>query len=209
MVVDQAPREVRRIWPTAGVGGFIELLWRAIQDDPEPTDSMQRIEVGLWTIQFRYRNVELPESGGGGAMGVYRVAESFRFTAETVLSFAHERPDAPAVQPTESAAFGNPFQPFHEERFRGQGHSGQAAAFPDCYRVQMKFQFGDPERIGPDAAGSFYFCPGVMIEEIIPTNPSRPPFDVARATIKGVGAEPMQRWVEDVPISGNVFDFRE
>ena len=200
-------RDTREIWPTAGIGGFIETIWRGLGDDPKPTDNMARIEVGLWTLPSRYRNVELPESGGGGAPGVYRVAESFRFTAELVMPFAHERPGAPPV--TKTTLVANAGQPFIEELFRGTGEIGPGDQSPECYRVQIKFQLGDPSRISPDAAGSFYFCPAVMIEEIVPTNPSRPPFDVVRATIKGVGSAPMQRWVETTMISGNAFDFRD
>lgn len=208
MAVENAPRAVREIWPTAGVGGFMEILWRRTNPTPpQPFDSMSRVEVGLWEIQFRYRNIELPESGGGGAMGVYRAAESFRFRAEVILDFAHERQGAPPVTVTGQTA--NHTVPFIEEIFRGRGDTpGEGDDVPPFYRVATKFQLGDPSR-APDNLGSFYFCPGAMIEEIIPSNPSRPPFDVARAIVKGVGAEPMERWVGTTRVSNRVFDWVE
>ena len=189
-------RETRRIWPTAGVGGYLDVAWpdkrydyTLFAGETQPG----RIEVCYWRIEHLFNTVELPASGNFGAMTVRRLATGFRYEAEIILPFGHQRAGADEVQETNPGGkLPNLSQPFIEDRLQG----APLAAFG----VAVKFQLGDPERIGPDAKGAWYYCSHTQLESITPVNPSKPPFDVVRAIVRGKGSAPLRRYVEDVLI---------
>jgi len=183
-------RPTRPTEPLSGIGGYIEFRWPGAYfvEDREP----ERIEVLRWEIQRQFRNKELAMSGGYGSLQNRRVADGFRFTILVDLDLTPMRKAGVVPGPGPST------QPHIDGRMEG--------APDDNFLIAIHFQAGDPTFYSqpniqtiarPPAAGRlgvYYFCPEVLLGEVVVVNISRG--DVVTYRITGVGSAPLRRYVD-------------
>lgn len=201
-------RDTREILPLCGVGGCLEFSWTSIIPDPEngnPSDTMiyeRLMEVEQWEIHHRYRNVELPMSGGFGSLSRRRVADDFQFVAIAAMDLTGAREALGEFGPNLTN------QPFIDGRLRGYPTS--------AYHVGIKFNCGDPTfwtnpeaqsiaRPAKNGEGVFYYCQGVLLDEVRVLDSSRGD-DVVRCIVTGSGSAPLRRYVGEVHYGNGAFD---
>jgi len=202
-------RDDRLTWPIAGHGGFLEFFWPSGRADPGGTkpdpsganpehtaesihpnnDYAERLEVQEWTVQPAYRYLEVAGSGNFGSIMRRRVVADFKWTANIDLDLRPVRDGSPANN-------ANP-QPYFEGRLEGNMH--------DHFQIAMRFQVGDPSLEVPcedtPLVGMFYFCPHVMLDDVLLRNPVKDR-GVVRCVVRGSGSAPLQRWVDGVQTGG-------
>ncbi len=178
----------REITHVRGFGGFLNIS-RVSQ---ESVGSTQRdrvnLEVSQWTIRHRFRAVELPISGGFGAITRRRVATDFQFAADlpfNVLPLGLPRGTVPTGAALKTLAF-------LEDLFRGFNR--------EQYMVGVLFAIGDPFQYdvlfpAADQRGrnSYYFCDSVHLDELVIVT-STEPADVVRLQANGSGSAPLRRY---------------
>jgi len=161
-----------------------------------------KLDVRRWQLWHRYHNVQIPMSGGGGAITRRRVADDFDFIAEWMLDAKYILPTEPLPSNQIVASSAGPAtQPFIENRFQGIA--------PAQFQVQVKFQLGDPtfytqpelqsiaRTFGTVQTGAYYFCDSVQVDEIYVVDTSdQEPGDVIRGIVKGSGSAPLRRYLD-------------
>jgi len=205
-------RDTRQIMPLRGIGGYIGFLWwnqaianiqgyggtRADQqmDRPRRNTLLDKLEVQQWEIEHTSRNVEIPMSGGRGAISRRRVASDFRWVAFVDLDMTITQGDPEIIVRNEE-------QPFVDGRLEGKpgGH----------YRLALRFHCGDPSwplrRLAGNLGvpfstnlGLYYWCDAALIETVHVVNSARGKDEqgaVVTYRVEGKGSSPLERWVED------------
>lgn len=171
----------RGITAIRGFGGFLQIT-RALPG----TDQFEKhiLDVERWTIRHEFRTVELPISGGFGAITRRRVASDFLFKAS--LSW-DAMPDVP----------------FLDDIFLGEN--------TEQYAVAVLFALGRPSDYAhyfpgiPDQ-NSHYYCKAVQIDRLVVVTSTKPP-DVIKLEVIGKGSAPLRRYVGPVWKGAGGLDF--
>ena len=190
-------RDIRPTFPLAGVGGFLEVKWAGPSSDPEVQEGA-KLEVEQWEKDHKLTDVQLPLSGGKGAMSTRRVCDSFVVTFIAAFDRA-------------AARFGTAANTFAHQAFldgRLEGSDGRDERF----HFGLRLQCGDPTfvdasspqpiaRQSPedprDGRGIFYFCPRVLLisTQTLTNSMGKPPSGIVKAVVRVRGAAPLERWL--------------
>jgi hypothetical protein len=174
-------RETREINHLAGIGGFLKFQKKPVRrrDPISPGDTGdpagfdpnagEILDVGLWELLHRYRNVELPLSGGKGSIQRRRVADDYNFLALVSLDLKKAEPFID-----------------HDSHLEGDPSSETP------YGIALRFQCGDPE-FHRSREGLFYFSPAVLLDEVKIIDSSVGD-DVLRFIVRGSGSAPLERF---------------
>lgn len=208
--------------PVSGIGGFVEIYKPAapgeIGADQGKIHEGLRIKVKGWSLWHRFRTVEIPMSGGWGAVTRRLVATDFELIA--ALDFDRAQFGAGVVAPP---------SPFFDVSMTGYGDAH--------YMVAVLLQLGHPrfypeppapplppalpaypsippppEIADPEAPnvwhGAYYYCPACLLQEIqVITSCSGE--EVIGGTIKGRGSAPLRCYYHNLLASGSPFAFAE
>jgi hypothetical protein len=180
-------RDVRETERIAGVGGFLELRWPAIDTPYDPGPAFyEALEVQQWEILRKIRSAEIPMGGGDGSISRRRTADDFTFTAHLDLDIRPSKllPDKIPGPPAAGQS-----SPFPGDRFEGEQ--------TNQFLIAIRFHCGDPLVDGDDSAGYRYYCQRVLLEEVHIINSARGD-DVVRVVVKGSGSAPLRRFVGEV-----------
>lgn len=195
-------RDVRETWPIAGIGGFLEVEWvstTSFNSDGVfvPSSRVAKLEVERWELVHDYDNAELPLSGGNGSMSRFRVGDDWDFLCIVLLD----------MRPAKASGADNSFigQPFLDGRLEGNPN------ILTNFHFALRLQVGDPafwvnnnpiSIAVPNVGlrqGMYYFCPRVLLRQTRTINDSRgnPPDGFVRALVRGEGAAPLERWIDN------------
>lgn len=179
-----AIREVRPIWPVAGMGGVITAEW--VEEFDYTPSQPGNLEVEQWEIVHDYDNIELPLSGGRGSPSRLRVGDDFEFVCDVLLDMK------PAKERGSSNTFAG--QPFLDGRLEGFANDESR------FYLSLVFQVADPliwwERA---TTGLQYRCPRVLLTQTRTRDSSKgdPADGCVRATVRGHGSAPLERWIDN------------
>ena len=196
-------RPTREITNVRGFGGFLQLSRTEIRGESGPTKiDRHLLEVGAWSLRHKFRKVELPLSGGFGAIAQRRVASSFTFAANLVW-------DVTALAQSRTAE--NVFlgKAFLEDLFIG------GSSNTNRFTVSALFALGDPFQYdiafpGAEQAdrNAFYYCDSVHLDEVLVVTSTEPP-DLVRMEATGSGSAPLRRYAGPVWKGAGGFDFSQ
>ena len=210
-----AIRDDRLTWPFAGTGGFLEFSWPeggephqsvpGSSDVPQSVDSIEkarptwdyreRLEVLEWTVQPIYRDLEIAGSGNFGSIMRRRVVADFKWTANIDLDLT------PSLATFRNVNSSN--QIVYEARMEGNKLNH--------FQIGMRFQIGDPSLQvpaldAPAESGLYYWCPAVMLNDVLLRNPVKDR-GVVRCVVRGSGSAPLERWMDGKVLGAGAFGF--
>lgn len=203
----------REITEVRGFGGFLELS-RLIAGTPSGPGAIHshKIEVQQWSLRHKFRSVELPLSGGFGAMTIRRVATSFTFSAGLSWDVSPLAADDATLFSGEAFLddlFTGPstFAVGEEEnrRVRSTNRFTIAALFALGGTFQYDVIFpGAP----PAKRNAHYYCDSVHLDEIVVVTSTEPP-ELVKMQAKGRGSAPLRRYSGPVWKGAGGFGFSQ
>lgn len=193
----------RKITTVRGFGGFLELSRTREFGESGPTQVHRHmLEVEQWTLRHKFRKVELPLSGGLGAMTQRRVATSFTFGA----SLSWDVSSLPEMFDDANHFAGKAFL---DDLFIG-GSTGT-----NQLTVAVLFALGNTSQYnlifpGADPAprNAHYYCDSVILDEIVVVT-STEPKNVVKMQAKGSGSAPLRRYSGPVWKGAGGFDLSQ
>lgn len=192
-------RPTREITKVRGFGGFLELRRASVGSTPSTgrTDS-HILELDQWTLRHKFRKVELPLSGGFGAITQRRVATSFTFSASLswdVSALAR----AVSVDLFSGLAFLDDLFIGESESLTGEGEDIRLES-TNRFTIAVLFALGGPEQYDvifpgaePAARNAHYYCDSVHLDELVIVTSTNPK-NVVKMQAKGSGSAPLRRY---------------